>query len=254
MEIVNTVRGADERERAVGLRETSLSLKSQLRAMADQMDATVGCRSELSVKSWESVFRKAQRPSILEGKPWFSVAHVRDCLRFRSYVASLDSFFAVLAFFSRAAQNGDITVVKIDWQKFFRPSPFGWRMMAIDMRLNPSGFLVEYYVSYADMVDINEVLLHKIFENWRNKDPLELTVKELTRRSDDIAISDFTYYSWLFRCLATDEGAVLKNIKNVPRTNTVQNAVQNCRDHTEFQISEALTYFENALNQRIDFL
>lgn len=166
-EIKNSVSGNSEDEKVIALHAQALDLKDDLLAFAHRLDEAIGSRSEVNVKRLETILAKSQRPSIRERKPWFRAEHVRDCLRFRSRIENVRQIFDVMRFFEAAADNDDIAVVKIDFEKFFRPAAFGWRMIALDIRLRPEDFLCEYYVTYGDLISINDRMLHRLFEDWR---------------------------------------------------------------------------------------
>ena len=90
--------------------------------------------------------------------------HIRDSLRFKVRLESLASVPQLLRLFLQH----NISVVKVDFDKFICSKEFGWRPLAIDLRF-PSGLLVEFYAVPRDM-DQKAVKgpNHQIFQDLRN--------------------------------------------------------------------------------------
>ncbi|GGK26023.1 hypothetical protein [Salinarimonas ramus] len=147
--------------------------------------------SEINEKSVESAKGKATRPSILMGKPWYTAAHLRDFLRFRTPLRTIHDAAKTIMFFAHQADQGALSLVKIDTRKFMMPNPYGWRMIAIDFRLAQSGMLVEHYMTYADCLAVNDLMLHAVYERWRNRGD-ELTIGERRRQAQQIGLSRLT--------------------------------------------------------------
>ena len=67
--------------------------------------------------------------------------------------------------------------------RFIKPKAWGWRFIGADIQM-ANGQLVECYVVFTQMDDVKKharhpdlspVSNHEIYENWRAKDPAELT-------------------------------------------------------------------------------
>ena len=134
-------------------------------------------------KSVESIFAKANRPSIKAEHPKFEVHHVRDTFRFKAVV---DSFGDALMFLERLndcmlpGKKALEHVVKLDLKKLTKPKAFGWRFLAFDFCM-PNGQLVECYVVFAALERAKkfppsnaercaDLSCHEIFAKWRGKD------------------------------------------------------------------------------------
>ncbi|WP_349370015.1 hypothetical protein [Salinarimonas sp.] len=166
------------------LREESLP---QLKELTKRMEAGTGLRSEINAKTRNSTEEKANRPSTLKSKPWFTIAHIRDFLRFRTGFTSLDEALTILAFFTLEADHGRLGIVKFETAKFARPNPYGWRMIATDIRLASTGMIVEHYMSYADMILANGAMTHAVYERWRPRGE-DLTIADRKRMVAEIGL------------------------------------------------------------------
>jgi hypothetical protein len=133
------------------------------------VDERFGTQSGDNVKALENVAAKAERPSILAKKPWFTIGHIRDSYRFKTVINSLDD---VPGIFDVLLENG-ISLVKVDTGKMFNPGAWGWRIIAFDLRM-PNGQLVEWYLPLKNMEAQKKAEGHLIFEEWRDKSDAEI--------------------------------------------------------------------------------
>lgn len=209
-----------------------------------------GSRIEIDAKSDASLLAKAARPSTIARRPAYGLEHVRDALRFRSSVRSLDEFVASLRIFFEAAGSGSISLVKIDHEKFFRPNPFGWRMIACDLRFLQTGMIVEHYMTFSDVILVNDLLLHQIFRNWRNRSN-DLTVAELRQRSAEISVCASTNYAWFVRSLSIDKGRIIHEAGARSSVTRATHAVAAARDRYDAQIEAALAVFREQIERLI---
>ena len=125
----------------------------------------LGLFAKHSLKEHQKIYDKSKRPEILSDRPWFDVEHVRDSLRLKTRLESFDDLASIGEVFRR---NG-LEVVEIDFRKMMDPKEWGWRMVAVDLRM-PNGQLVEWYAPLKELdqkpvKDPNHVL----FEKWRDK-------------------------------------------------------------------------------------
>lgn len=169
------------------LRQNSIP---QLDLIIDAISRSTGLHSEYNEKKDKAAKAKVNRPDIKVNKPWMTLAHLRDYLRFRTYLDKLDDFVAVLNVMLALEKNGDLSIVKVDTAKLLNPSEFGWRMIAIDIRL-PSGMLVEHYMTFGDLIHVNNDWLHAVYERWRNQ-PIT-NFGNARRRSRDAEFSTLAY-------------------------------------------------------------
>jgi hypothetical protein len=164
------------------------------------MDAKHGTESKYNIKDPENVLKKAERPSILEKKPWHGVEHIRDSLRFKSVLSHPDQLVKVAEEFKKAG----ITIVKKDFDMMTSPkggeNGYGWRAAVLDLRM-PNGQLVEHYMPFKSVEKVKDATNHHIFEKWRN-----LTKKEIEPRKmemfQDLARSYKNYQEAYERDLA----------------------------------------------------
>lgn len=164
-----------------------------------------GLISEISNKSDAAALDKGGRPETLKKYPWFTLAHIRDFLRFRTHLYRASDFEDVLGWFAGLQDQGRVSIVKIDPEKLIRPGLFGWRMIAVDLRIQPSGMIVEHYMTFREMIEINENWLHKVYENWRSVDTDGLTTDEQYRMYRDARFSKHAYRELLFDGVLRDE-------------------------------------------------
>jgi len=137
------------------------------------VDRNFGTKSSDNIKDPAKVIEKANRPSILEKKPWHNVSHVRDTYRFQT---ELEDFRDVPLMMRDLRQQG-ISIVKADTDKMFSPKEWGWRMIAFDLRM-PNGQIVEWYTPLREMNKQKRDVGHELFENWRNKTSAELAEEQ----------------------------------------------------------------------------
>ena len=147
-----------------------------------------GIESKTSFKETEKILSKSVRPSILAKKPWHGVEHIRDAYRFKSVPVDINQ----LADIAKAIKDAGIEVVKIDTAKMFRPKEWGWRFVAVDLRM-PNGQLVEYYSPVKELESAKKARGHQIFEDWRNKDLDNLNIAEWTEYQDALNESNDLY-------------------------------------------------------------
>jgi hypothetical protein len=157
-----------------------------------------GLRSDISAKADRTAWEKCNRPVTKDKYPWFSLAHIRDYLRFRTYLDQAADFERVLSHFADLQREGRISIVKLDTRKLLLPAAFGWRMISSDLRVSSTGLIVEHYMTFGEMIEINEAWLHKVYEAWRSKDTDELTMQELGSFNRDERFSRHAYREFLY--------------------------------------------------------
>eukprot|EP00935_MAST-01C_sp_MAST-1C-sp1_P001647 g1647.t1 len=157
-------------------------------------------------KSRESALQKSVRPAILQEWPEYTLAHVRDTLRFKAVVFSAHDAFEFLA---AVVADESWTVVKVDIEKFVRPKEWGWRFVGADIKM-ANGQLVECYVVFAAMeqakktvtkAELAQVSNHVIFERWRVRDLQKLSEEEEADFARDKETSTRIYNSAFMQTL-----------------------------------------------------
>lgn len=199
-DIVNGL-GLTELHYLKGLRRASTSA---VEAIIKEIEQDLGLTSEFNLKSDRAALDKAQRPAVLARYPWFTIAHIRDFLRFRTHLKTPDDFEAVLEVLLKLRSRGAIDIVKIDSVKLLRPGAFGWRMLATDLRITSSGMLVEHYMTFSELIRINQEWLHGVYEKWRDRSTDEMTVAEAARFYGDARFSGYSYRELFLEGLMTD--------------------------------------------------
>ncbi|WP_372425535.1 hypothetical protein [Salinarimonas chemoclinalis] len=199
-DIVNDLDPEIVRQR--GALAAMLALREQahplLEDLCARLRAQTGLACEISLKSPESAKQKASRPTLLRERPWFALAHLRDFVRFRTRLRSVEDAFRVLDFFRDEFERGDVaTPVKIDFGKFIAGTRYGWRVIACDMRIAP-GMLVEHYMTYEDQIRLSDIALHGVYRRWRNAGA-ELTLAQTRARARDLDL-----------CLASNDAVFRK--------------------------------------------
>jgi len=166
-------------------------------SIADQINSDLGLVSEVNSKKAAAALGKSLRPTTLSNYPWFQLSHLRDYLRFRTYLNTPDDFLSVMSRFELLQSQGAINLVKIDTAKLGRPGPFGWRMVATDFRIVASGLIVEHYMTFTDMIRINEDWLHSVYEKWRGSSTAGLTIGQAAALDRDSRFSRKAYLAFL---------------------------------------------------------
>lgn len=161
-----------------------------------RLDAELGTESKSSVKLDDAILSKASRPSIRAEKPWHDIEHLRDTFRFKTTLNSLHDLPAI----ADAIRKQGWQVVKIDTAKLLHPKEWGFRFVALDLRM-PNGQLVEYYMPLREIEDVKDAN-HLLFEKWRNRDESELTDAEKVERAADVKQSSESYGAAFRRALA----------------------------------------------------
>lgn len=187
-----------------GLRAPSLPL---LRNIAGELLEELGLASQVSSKEAATALEKCSRPAVLTKYPWFSLSHIRDCLRFRTLLYRASDFEDVLGHFVRLQAEGRVSIVKIDSAKLVRPGAFGWRMIAVDLRIVATGMLVEHYMTFREMIEVNEEWLHKVYEAWRSLSTDDMTTEELRAFDRDARFSRHAYRELLFDGILREQPA-----------------------------------------------
>lgn len=162
-ELVNPIdRSMPVPEKASALRKRSEKNFPLLKGLMEKLDKLLGTRSKANLKKEETIAEKAQRPSIVAGKPWHSVEHLRDALRAKTIVSNLDQIEdAVKLAVSQGAEP-----VKIDTRKMFVPKEWGFRAVMIDLKL-PDGQLAEWYLPIEEVEEVKDHC-HLLYEKWRD--------------------------------------------------------------------------------------
>jgi len=119
--------------------------------------------TEVDRKDRDKILAKAQRPEIKKSKPWFDVEHIRDSLRFRTRIEKFEDVKEIC----KLLVGKKFEFVKVDLAKMFRPKAYGWRFAAVDLRSPRNKQLVEYYMSFAELIQVNETVAHDLYEKWR---------------------------------------------------------------------------------------
>lgn len=165
---------------------------ADLAGIVSTISARLGLVSETSSKKSSTAKKKCVRPATLSKYPWFRLCHLRDYLRFRTRLNDADDFATMLHLFEQLRVAGLISIVKIDLDKLRRASPFGWRMVATDLRIASTGLMVEHYMTFSDMISVNEEWLHKVYEKWRDR-PTPALLAEAADRDRDAEFSSVAY-------------------------------------------------------------
>jgi len=209
--------GLSQEQKAARLHQMSRTNQKFLEPVLDAVRQATGLSAEevfSGIKTKESLIAKANRPGILDKKPWFNVEYVRDSFRFKVAFDHPDQAEAALRALFRAAP--DIEVIEADRDKFFVDNPWGWRVLPFDLRM-PNGQIAEFYMTPIDLQQAldgeflgQRVGNHELFEKWRYRDLRNLTSEEQADFVADAAESkqfyDAAYDSWLQR-LGLDEAS-----------------------------------------------
>jgi hypothetical protein len=196
-----------------GLRLASLP---HLSFVMDEIRARTGLVSERNLKTHAAARAKLKRPGTVQRYPWIEARHLRDFLRFRTSLRRLEDFTAVAQVFAELQTEGQISVVKMDYAKLLNPGEFGWRMIATDIRLK-SGLLVEHYMTFGDLIHVNQDWLHKVYERWRNAEVQ--TLGQARARLRDATFSTVAYRE-MFIEQACASVAALKDINDARAAGT----------------------------------
>jgi hypothetical protein len=186
------------------LRTPSLPL---VQTMANELLEEFGLVSEVSSKKSETAVTKCNRPATISKYPWFNLSHIRDYLRFRTLLYRASDFEDVLRYFVERQDQGHVSIVKIDYAKLTRPGAFGWRMIAVDIRITATGMLVEHYMTFREMIEVNEAWLHKVYEAWRSVSTDDMTIEELRAFNRDTGFSRHAYRELLFDGILREQPA-----------------------------------------------
>lgn len=186
-----------------------------VRKIVDQLNERLaGSESKLNIKEDANILSKAVRPSILEKKPYFGVEHIRDALRFKTVIDHLDQLPEIV---TTLEQNG-VKIVKVDTDKLMRPGDWGWRIVALDLRM-PNGQLVEHYMPLKELEAAKKAEGHKLFEKWRNEDEQQVmqdparAAEYLRDRKKSVDLYQAAWESALARTGA-DDSAALASLKS----------------------------------------
>lgn len=195
----------EEKVRQLG--ELTKANRPVLDQMLSSIDQRLGTTSKSSIKADEKILSKASRPSILKKKPWHRVEHIRDSLRGKTVIERFDQMPQVVDAIRESGAG--VEVVKVDTAKLLKPDIWGWRMVALDLRM-PNGQLVEHYIPITETETAKKAGNHERFERWRDRDD-ELTTEERRARARDIRASNRQYQAAWESALARtgeDENAV----------------------------------------------
>lgn len=160
-----------------------------------RVDEELGTQSKSNFKAPDSILAKANRPSIKQKKPWFDVEHVRDSFRFKTVLNDIDNDLPRIA--ELLKQEG-WSIVKVDTAKLADPLEWGWRFVALDLRM-PNGQIVEYYMPVREMEAAKKAGNHTLFEKWRGRDLRRLSPEEELNFVFDLAKSRQGYDDALTR-------------------------------------------------------
>lgn len=155
---------ASPEEKAAQLRSLSEENKPRIDQALQDVDSQLGTYSKSSHKTPEGILRKATRPTIKTDKPWFDVEHIRDSFRFKTVINSLQDVPRAVGIILDKLPGTE--VVKVDTAKMLEPKEWGWRFVALDLRM-PNGQLVEYYMPLKEQEAAKKGGNHALFEKWR---------------------------------------------------------------------------------------
>jgi hypothetical protein len=164
------------------------ALTAENRPIIDALIKRAGLEGDSNIKTDEAIVGKATRPTLLAAKPWFTVAHVRDTLRFKMILDSMSDLDAV----AKELNQSGLQMIKVDVEKALNPGKWGWRIVAVDMRM-PNGQIVEGYFPVRELEVAKKTVGHEIFERWRNRDIMALDAAEMTAFERDVKKSRETY-------------------------------------------------------------
>jgi len=187
--------GTDDISYLDALRAKSLP---EVQRIADELLNNYRLVSQVNQKGSRTAIEKCRRAATLNKYPWFNLSHIRDYLRFRTLLNEASDFEEVIRYFDHLQSQQRISIVKIDFDKLFRPGAFGWRMIAIDIRIPSTDMLVEHYMTFRDMIEVNEAWLHKVYEAWRSASPDDLTLEDARVFRRDARFSRHAYQELLF--------------------------------------------------------
>lgn len=168
--------------------------------------------SKLNIKEDAKILEKAARPSILERKPWHGVEHIRDALRFKTVIDRIDQLPGIVD----VLKEHGIGIEKIDTAKLMEPGQWGWRIVALDLRM-PNGQLVEHYMPLRELELAKKNGGHQLFEKWRNRNVMELDATERAEYLADLKASrDLYQEAWEAAASRTglDDTAALASLKS----------------------------------------
>ena len=156
-----------------------------VKKLVDDLNARLkDTESKLNIKEDAKILEKAARPSILARKPWHGVEHIRDSLRFKTVLDRIDQLPDVVG----VLKDHGIQVVKVDTAKLMKPLDWGWRIVALDLRM-PNGQLFEHYMPLRELEAAKKSEGHQLFEKWRNQDPMKMTAEQRAEMKADQAKS-----------------------------------------------------------------
>lgn len=170
-DITNPVSGTAEQKFAQLIQLTEENEELVARIIA-RVDEELGTASKANRKAPEKILEKANRPSILEKKPWHDVEHLRDSFRFKTVLDDIRQLPRI----GQILEEMGVGFVKVDTAKVLDPGIWGFRIAAFDLRM-PNGQIVEYYTPVRE-IEAAKDAGHLIFEDWRNKDLSNLSTDE----------------------------------------------------------------------------
>jgi hypothetical protein len=159
--------------------------RPQIDEFIAKIDKKFKAKSSSNCKLKVRILDKAARPDILKKKSWFGVEHIRDSLRFRT---ALDDFKDLPALVADLIELG-AKIVKTETSKMLDPAEWGWRAVMYDIQLE-DGQLVEYYITFKEMMDANDDPHHALYEKWRNCTAEQVTARIVERGKDVDASND----------------------------------------------------------------
>ncbi|MBU6455846.1 MAG: hypothetical protein KGS72_29010 [Cyanobacteria bacterium REEB67] len=172
--IVNPIdRKAKPEEKLRQLQKLSKENEPIVDSFLSEVDQKYETDSKTSFKEPDKILEKANRPSILENKPWYNIERIRDSFSFKTVLKDLDDLPRI----AEDLKTAGFDLVKTDTEKVLEPGPWGWRIAAFDLRM-PNGQLVEYYLPVHEMEEAKKDGNHALFEKWRNRDLTKLEKQE----------------------------------------------------------------------------
>jgi len=203
-DLVSPVSGTPH-QMALGLRQLGKENNAIVQPILEQLDKERGTKSRTNFKKIATIKSKAVRPEVLQKKPWFTVAHIRDGFRFMTEINDVSDATRAM----ELLRSAGVTVVKADTEKLVHPKGWGWHIVVFDLRF-PNGQIVEYYLPFKEM-EAQKQTNHLLFEKWRDEDTNTLPPKKRLEFLHDYDESERTYeaaFASALERLGQDESAL----------------------------------------------
>ena len=168
------------------LRKLSLENEKLVKATAEELHKLFGSDIIKPEKLWgfkdpKDIELKAQREEILLKKPWHSVEHIRDAIRFRTVVNDLKDIPKII----EELKSRGFEIIKPEPEKLSNPRDTRLRMAPFDLRA-PNGQIIEYYILPKESLEAMDGGHHAIYKKWRERPVDTLTPQEKIERDADL--------------------------------------------------------------------